>query len=349
MLSFPLVANRIPTQFSEPVSGSYLADPYCFFHEGTYYLIGTGKTETDGEAASNFAVPMMKSADLQHWEQLPRVLIPPAEERGGSFWAPEIAIDRGVFYLYYHCNGKEGGFRVRVGSSDSPQGPYADTYPPMTDLATTNGFAIDSTTFRDDDGQWYMFYATDFLDSNATSFRGTALVMDRMKSMTELEGNPQTVMRAHWQWQVFERNRLMAGKSADWYTLEGPAVVKRGGKYYCFYSGGNYQNDTYGVDYLVADAVTGPWREIGQERGPQIMRSVPGKVIGPGHNSIVSSPDGKQDYIVYHAWNAAMTDRQVWIDPLEWTADGPRVARFAGRIAECNRGVNGEPPGTPVT
>lgn len=341
----PLSSVQIPAQFSQPVSDTYLADPHCFYYEGAYYAIGTGKIEADGEQSLDRVVPMLKSVDLQHWEKLPRVLIPAAEERGGEFWAPEIAHKDDVFYLYYHSDGNGGGFRVRVASSESPQGPYIDAYPPMTDLAKTNCFAIDSTAFRDDDGQWYLFYATDFLDSDATTFRGTALVMDRLKSMTELEGNPQTVMRAHWQWQVYQRNRWKAGQHADWYTLEGPSVVKRNGKYYCFYSGGNFQNDTYGVDYLVADHVTGPWREVGKERGPQIMRSVPGQVIGPGHNCIVSAPDGGNDYIVYHAWNPAMTDRQMWIDPLEWTADGPRVARFAGRIAECNRGANAEPPG----
>ena len=52
--------------------------------------------------------------------------------------------------------------------------------------------------------------------------------------------------------------------------------------------------------------VFGPWREIGCERGPQLMRSVPG-VIGPGHHSMVADPAGI-DYVVYHAWNKAMTD-----------------------------------------
>ncbi len=161
----------------------------------------------------------------------------------------------------------------------------------MTDVRR-NPFAIDATTFRDDDGQWYMYYATDFYDSDATTFRGTALVVDRMKSMTELEGHPQTVMRAHWQWQVYERNRLMGGVRADWFTLEGPCVTKHDGKYYCLYSGGNYQNETYGVDYLVADHPMGPWREAGQFRGPQVTRTVPGQIIGPGHCGLVKSPDG---------------------------------------------------------
>jgi beta-xylosidase len=272
---------------------------------------------------------MVKSRDLQHWESVGKVLVPPAEERGGSFWAPEVAFHDGVFYLYYQCNGNGRGFHIRVAASEAPEGPYRDVGAPLTDVAK-NPFAIDAHPFRDDDGQWYLFYATDFLDSDGRTFRGTALVVDRMKSMTALEGAPQVVMRAHWQWQCFQRNRDMYGTRADWYTLEGPAVRKRDGRYYCFYSGGCYENDTYGVDYLVADRVLGPWEEIGRERGPQVTRTIPGKVVGPGHCSIVSAADGERDFIVYHAWDLGMSRRQMWIDPLIWTPDGPMVARFEG-------------------
>lgn len=325
----------MPTEFSNPVCPMYLADPYCFLHEGIYYAIGTGAAEAGDASVPDKVIPMIRSRDLQHWEELGPILHPPSEEKGGSFWAPEIGYEDGVFYLYYHPNGNGQGFHIRVATSTTPAGPYTDTGQPMTDV-TANPFAIDSHVFRDDDGQRYLFYATDFYESDATTFRGTALVVDRLRSMTELAGQPQVVMRAHWPWQIYERNRLMGGEVADWYTLEGPSVVKRHGKYYCFYSGGNYQNDTYGVDYLTADHPTGPWREGGDFRGPQVLRSVPGKVIGPGHNSIVSSPDGTQDYMVYHAWDPAMTARQMWIDPLDWTPQGPRVQRFVERIDECN-------------
>ena len=324
------------TEFSNPVAATFLADPFCFLHDGTYYMVGTGAAEAGGTDPAARVVPMLRSTDLQRWEEVGPVLFPPDDERGGSFWAPEVAFADGVFYLYYHANGNGAGFRIRVATSRTPEGPYHDTGQPMTDVRR-NPFAIDSTAFRDDDGQWFLFYATDFLDSDAHTFRGTALVVDRLESMTALAGHPQVVMRAHWQWQIFLRDRLMYGKAADWYTLEGPCVVKRGGLYHCFYSGGNYENDTYGVDYLVADRVTGPWREVGRERGPQIMRSIPGRVIGPGHNSIVSSPDGAQDFIVYHAWDPAMTARRPWVDPLLWTPDGPVVRRFAERIRECDR------------
>jgi hypothetical protein len=39
---------------------------------------------------------------------------------------------------------------------------------------------------------------------------------------------------------------------------------------------------------------------------------------------VAAGPDGHTDYIVYHAWDPAMTARRMFIDPLEWTPRGPR-------------------------
>ncbi len=313
-----------------PVLPDYLADPFCFYHDGCYYAVATGKAEAYSPSFEGpRVVPMVKSRDLRHWERVGRVLELP-EEPFTCFWAPEIAVHNGRFYLYYHpCRAGKGGYHIRVAVADHPEGPYRDTGTPLTD-PDVNPFAIDSHAFRDDDGTWYMFYASDFLDFDETTFRGTALVVDRMKSMTELEGNPQVLMRAHWPWQRYEAQQQSHGVVADWYTLEGPTVCKRNGTYYCFYSGGCYQNDSYGVDWLEADSVTGPWREVGRENGPQLMRSVPG-VIGPGHHSMVTTPEGA-DYVVYHAWNPEMTDRQMCVDRLDWHNGVPTIARFAGNM-----------------
>ena len=330
--------STIKTPIENPVYDGDFADPFCFFHDGTYYAIATGHGTHDVCPTTGRVIRMIKSTDLRNWQPVGHVLEQPEEERGYCYWAPEIAIEGGRFYMYYHTNGSgtrthgtENYFRVRCAVADRPEGPYFDVGNALTEYATTNNFAIDSSPFRDDDGQWYLFYSPDFHDFNESTFRGTALTVDRLVGMTRLAGEPKTVMRAHWPWQMFTKDRDWVGVRQDWYTLEGPFVVKRNETYYCFYSGGCWENETYGVDYLTAPHPLGPWTEHGCTHGPQVTRTIPGKVRGPGHNSVVQSPDGK-DFIVYHAWDAAMTRRQMWIDPLEFTPDGPRVARFADVI-----------------
>jgi GH43 family beta-xylosidase len=142
--------------------------------------------------------------------------------------------------------------------------------------------------------------------------------------MTKLAGECRTVVRARHPWTLYEANRRMNvyNQTFDWHTIEGAFVIKRGGRYYCFYSGSNYQTANYGVDYVVADSVMGPYRGQGSEA--RILKGIPGKVRGPGHHSIVKGPDGRTDYLVYHAWDAEMKVRQMCIDKLEWAADGPR-------------------------
>jgi GH43 family beta-xylosidase len=135
------------------------------------------------------------------------------------------------------------------------------------------------------------------------------------------------VLRARHDWQRFEANRSMYGGTYDWHTLEGPFVRKHAGRYYCFYSGGRWENESYGVDYAVADHVQGPYSHEGSESGPRVLHTIPGEIIGPGHNSIVRGPEG-EDWIVYHAWDARMAARRMFIDRLIWTNDGPRCERW---------------------
>jgi GH43 family beta-xylosidase len=110
----------------------------------------------------------------------------------------------------------------------------------------------------------------------------------------------------------------------DWHTLEGPFAVRHEGKYYCFFSGGRWEDESYGVDYAQADSLAGPWTGSDSEL-PRVLRSVPGKVTGPGHNSVIKAPGGAE-FLVYHAWDAAMKARQMCLDKLLWTHEGPRCA-----------------------
>ena len=312
-----------PRTYTNPVYPGSMPDPSVIRYQSFYYAFGTTGKERlpDGRIFT-----ALRSPDLVKWEALGGALVPPSPNGRFQYWAPEVTFAQGAFYLYYAMGGVEPEkFELRVATSKLPEGPYVDTGHKMVDCET-NRFTIDPFPFRDDDGQWYFFYARNFTNSAAGEHPGTSIVVDRLIDMTRLAGDCHVVLRARHDWTLYEANRRMDVYDAtfDWHTIEGPCVVKHEGRYYCFYSGANYQTARYGVDYVVADHPLGPYTD--QADHARVLHSVEGKVRGPGHHSIVPSPDGRAQYLVYHAWDPDMKVRWMCIDKLIWTPDGPRCA-----------------------
>jgi beta-xylosidase len=308
--------------YTNPVYAGSMPDPGVMLHEGLYYAFGT--TGKDRKADGRIFT-LLRSRDLVTWEELGGALTPPDADPRYEYWAPEAAFDDGTFYLYYAMGGvEEEKFAIRVATSTRPEGPYTDTGTPLVDC-TGNRFTIDAHPFRDTDGKWYLFYARNYPNTEGGFHPGTGLAVDRLDGMTKLAGECRTVLRARYLWTLYEAHRRMNVYDAtfDWHTIEAPYVRMHRGKYYCFYSGSNWQTRTYGVDYAVSSHVTGPY--TGQGHSARVLHGVPGHVRGPGHHSIVAGPDGN-DWVVYHAWNEALTVRQMCIDPLHWTGEGPRVS-----------------------
>lgn len=303
--------------YQNPVTGHYFADPFVWQHDGVYWAVGTGA----GPCAGPAVFPMLRSTDFVTWRPAGEALVRPPAGLGDTFWAPEVAYRDGIFYLYYSVGRGDRGHQLRVATSDAPGGPYLDTGVALLDPADCP-FAIDPHPFRDDDGRWYLFYARDFLDEGPGARAGTALVVQELIDMTAL-GDGTVVLRARHDWQRFLRDRPMYGGRYDWHTLEGPAVCKRDGRYYCFYSGGCWETGCYGVDYAVADHILGPYRDEGAAAGPRVLRSVPEHAVGPGHNSIVAGPDGTP-FLAYHAWDPRFGARRMCLDRLVWRPEGPR-------------------------
>lgn len=315
----------VPT-YTNPVYPEYFADPFVWRHQGIYYAIGTGPAEAAGqvnESEQQCVFPLLQSDDLINWQFAGKALLRPDPALGDNFWAPEVAYCDGIFYLYYSVGQGDKNHQLRVAISADPLGPYQDVGTPLVDPKTCS-FAIDPSPFQDDDGQWYLFYAQDFLDTENGVRAGTALVVDRLLTMTTLAREPKVVLRARHDWQRFLCDRSMYSGVYDWHTLEGPCVRKHDNRYYCFYSGGRWETENYGVDYGVADQVLGPYSDDGNEAGARVLRSVLGNVLGPGHNSIATGPNGQADYVIYHAWDTQMQARRMCIDLLSWTAEGPR-------------------------
>lgn len=311
--------------YTNPVYSEYFADPFVWQHQGVYYAIGTGPAEAAGkvdEIDKQRVFPLLQSDNLINWQFAGNALLRPDPALGDNFWAPEVAYQNGLFYLYYSVGHEDKNHQLRVAISADPLGPYQDVGESLVDPQTC-AFAIDPSPFRDDDGQWYLFYAQDFLDTENGVRAGTALVVDRLVTMTQLAGAARVVLRARQDWQRFLADRSMYGGTYDWHTLEGPCVRKHENRYYCFYSGGRWETDSYGVDYGVAEQVMGPYSDAGNESGPRVLRSIPEHVLGPGHNSIAVSFN-QTEYLVYHAWDTEMKARRICIDPLIWTPEGPR-------------------------
>lgn len=319
-----------PPTYVNPVYPGYFADPFVWRCGAVYYAIGTGPAEAAGaavSAATPTVFPLLRSQDLVQWQEVGHALVRPDPSLGDAFWAPEVVEAGGRWYLYYSVGFGDRLHHLRVAVGDRPTGPYVDVGALTSPEEVP--FAIDPHPFRDVDGRWYLFHARDFLEPDDEAGRearcGTALVVSALRDMTTLGDGIRTVARARCDWQRFAARRTMYGREFDWHTLEGPCVLRAtDGRYYCLYSGGCWQTDTYGVDYVVASSIEGPWSDAGAEQGPRVLRTVRGRVIGPGHCSVVRTGDDTT-VLAYHAWDPGMTARRFCIDVLELAADGPRV------------------------
>jgi GH43 family beta-xylosidase len=302
-------AKRAET-YLNPVHARDFPDPFVLKFAGEYFAYCTGFWHD----ARCFG--MMRSRDLVGWTELAGAMEPLP---GGHtcYWAPEVSYRDGKFLMYYSV-GNETLMQVRVAVAERAEGPFVDSGHTLTH----EEFAIDPHVFVDEDGARYLFYATDFLTHTHV---GTGTVVDRMLDDFTLEGRPRPVTRARFDWQVYDPERKEK-KGVRWHTVEGAFVLKRKGRYYEMFSGGNWQNISYGVSYAVSDRILrdDEWEQHADGvKVLPILRTIPEKVVGPGHNSVVRGPDNQQLFCVYHRWTEQ--GRVLAIDRQEFVGDSLNV------------------------
>ena len=252
------------------------ADPTVILFEGVYYLYPTG---------DNVSYHVYTSRDLVHWVKGGKVFEP--GPRG--VWAPDVFRDPndGKFYLYYTVNQ-----RIGVAVANRPDGTFVDR-------ARFYRNAIDAHMFRDDDGQYYLYYV---------QLPGFHIHVQRMKTPLERMGEPVEILHPTEPWEKLRGD-----------VTEGPWMLKHEGTYYLLYSGTGANSLDYAIGYATAAKTTGPFTKYAGN--PIVKRTE--TAFGPGHGCVVRDGAGKL-WSVYHQqkddteeWN-----RFICIDPLWFDDEG---------------------------
>jgi beta-xylosidase len=281
--------------FTNPVLNVDFPDPFVLKAGDTYYAYATNGNGKQVQTAT--------SKDLVHWRRGPDALphVAPKWAYNGATWAPEVLARADGTYVLYYTTSQRIGHAV----AKTPLGPYHDeSAKPFVDQISLGG-SIDPDPFRDDDGKLYLYWKNDGNSiGQATDIWAQRLSSDGMR----LVGGPRKTGETDD--QVWEGS-----------VVEGPTMWKHDGRYYLFYSGGDYANDDYAVGYATCTGPLGPCRDAPEN---PILKTAC-RAHGPGHNALLDV--GGQTWIVYHAWlpNHAGDKRVLWIDRLDWKDGKPVV------------------------
>jgi GH43 family beta-xylosidase len=103
----------------------------------------------------------------------------------------------------------------------------------------------------------------------------------------------------------WERNGDLhdAGNPAHVNVNEGPEILKHGDKIFLIYSASGCWTDYYALGMLTANTGSDLLDSASWKKSPEAVfkQSPENGVFATGHNSFFKSPDGKQDWILYHA------------------------------------------------
>ena len=268
-----------------PVYTRDFPDPFILKVHGTYYAYATNGNGSNVQTAT--------STDLTHWQPgrdaLPKV---GSWDFPGNTWAPEVARYGTRYVLYYTAS--SGTQCVGRAVSTTPQGPFHDTFTSALVCQKSLGGSIDP-----DPSGGYLYWKN---DGNSIGMRTRIWAQKLSADGLHLVGPRRAIEQ--------NGNQVWEGG-----VVEAPEMIRHGGRYVLFYSGGNYNDDSYAVGYATCAGPLGPCRDAPEN--PILKTGC--RAHGPGHNTFA---DG---WIVYHAWNPAHTKRQLWRSRLVWRNGKPVV------------------------
>ena len=301
LATFALLAALQEGTFTNPVAESG-ADPWVVRWKDSYYYCRSGGGK----------IWVHKSARLQDIGKGSGTAVwtpPPGTAYSKELWAPELHHLDGRWYVYVAADdGNNHNHRMYVleGAPDDPQEPFSFKGK-IAD--STDRWAIDATVLQMPGGRKYFIWSGWEAAENVAQH----LYIAPMSNPWTLSGPRVRISSPEIDWEKNGRPLIN----------EGPEVLWNGTKLFIIYSASGSWTDDYCLGQLAwmgGDPLK-PSSWVKKDR-PVFSRTQ--DVFGPGHASFTKSPDGKEDWIVYHAAKrkGGGWDRNVRIQKFGWNPDG---------------------------
>lgn len=279
----------IAQTFTNPLLSSG-PDPYSFYKDGYYYYtnslgnhIGLWKTKN---------IANLKTAEYK------TVYTPPAgKEYSKQLWAPEVLFLQGKWYAYFAADsGDNKNHRLYVlenTSTDPLQGEWV-MKGKISDA--TDKWAIDGDVFEYKK-QLYMVWSGWEGDNNGEQ----DIYIAKMKNPWMIEGKRVRICAPRYDWET--HGDLKNETPPHINVNEGPQALLHGKDLFVIYSASACWTDFYALGQLRFKGGNDLLDSSKWEKSPQpvFKQSVADGVFATGHNSFFVSPNGKENWILYHA------------------------------------------------
>lgn len=296
--------------YNNPLDSSQAKpDPFVYKHTDGYYY-GMHTYQKNGYVPR---LVMYKSKNLSDLFTSQRKLVWKAPKTGWNkenIWAPELYFIDNVWYIYY-----SGGCRTGVLKNTSGD-PMNDKWEDAGRLYVEGAdeWAIDGTILKQN-GKMYFIWSG--ITNNEPGVQ--KLFISEMSSPTKLTGPRVMLSRPEYEWEK-------QGADNVFNVNEGPAVLQRNGKNFLTYSASFCSTPNYCLGMLTIDEKSDPMdlKAWTKSKEPVFKASEENGLWGVGHNSFTTSPDGKEDWLVYHAMlnTKLASNRTVCLQKIIWKKDG---------------------------
>ncbi|WP_133641334.1 family 43 glycosylhydrolase [Sphingobacterium paludis] len=282
------------------------ADPWVTQKNGKYYFTYTqGSKLVLYETDRISELALAKSHDA--W-------IPPAGTAySKNLWAPELHEINGKWYIYFSAdNGSNANHRMYVVENESPNPMEGEWVFKGKVGDTTNQWAIDGTILHHNN-QMYMLWS----GGNAGA-PPQDIYIAKMSDPWTIVGQKVRIATPTYAWEKF-------GNPIN----EGPQILHNpANDVLVVYSGSGYWVDNYCLGLLRLKTNGDPMNPVDwtKKAEPVFSMSAESGAYGPGHNGFFQSPDGTEDWIIYHARSlpngGSNNGRNARIQSFQWLADG---------------------------